>query len=336
MYKKFYGLNRDPFEISPDPHFFVPTQRYNEALANLFYGVKLQKGLVVMTGEVGTGKTLLIRCLLELLRRQPHIAIAYVFNTVLTPVQFLQFVLGDFGVSPPANKSQLLLELNRFLIARHQRGLISALVVDEAQLLSWNLLEEIRLLTNLETAQKKLLQIILVGQPELESKLDSQELRQLKQRVGLRCRLEPLTFEEIRTYVTRRLQLAGASTEEQFLFPEATIASIYHYSRGIPRLINTICGNALITAFARQLNCVLPEVVAEVAADFRLNHLLVDSPTPGNGHNHPTETSAAGNGHNPDLQVFLRHFNRLIDLLERAQGDAPMTSEPVSTRSQTA
>jgi general secretion pathway protein A len=306
MYKAFYGLSRDPFEITPDPYFLVPTSRHNEALANLFYGVKRQKGFVVLTGEVGTGKTLLVRCLLELLRRQTQAAFAYVFNTALPPLEFLQYILGDFGLRTPTNKSEILLELNRFLLSRHQRGLITALVVDEGQLLSWNVLEEIRLLTNLETAQQKLLQIILVGQPELEGKLDSHELRQLKQRIALRCRLEPLAVQETKAYIQRRLQQAGACAQTQLIFPEATIISVHEHSGGIPRIINTLCENALITGFARKAHNIAPEIIAEVAADFRLNIL-------------PLDTATSGNGHKEDLHTVLKEFLRLAQLVEQAQ-----------------
>src|ERR1700693_6340504 len=168
MYKKFYGLTSNPFEVSPDPFFFYPTPRHTEALANLAYAVLRHKGFIVVTGEVGTGKTLLVRCLLELLRRQ-EIASANVFNPCLSPVEFLRYVAGDLGIKTAnQDKGTLLLELNNYLIARHRKNTTTVLVVDEAQHLEPELLEEIRLLTNLETSQQKLLQIVLVGQPELD------------------------------------------------------------------------------------------------------------------------------------------------------------------------
>jgi len=277
MYKSFYKLTRNPFEITPDPSFLFPTRRHNEALAALYYGVRRHKGFVVMTGEVGTGKTLLVRCLLELLNRR-NVAYAYVFNSRLSALEFLQYLAGDFGlVTAGKNKSDLLLELSSFLIARYQKKLTTVLVVDEAHHLSVEVLEEVRLLTNLETAQEKLLQILLVGQPELDEKLDSIALRQLKQRIALRSQLEPLTFEETRGYVQRRLQLAGANSHAPALFPAETLAKVYRHSRGIPRLINTICENALITSFARQAPAVAPEVIDEVAADFRLDVVYSNS-----------------------------------------------------------
>jgi general secretion pathway protein A len=268
MYRDFYGLNRNAFELSPDPFFFFPTRRHNEALANLSYGVRWRKGFVVITGEVGTGKTLLLRCLLDLLSKV-QIACAYIFNTRMTPLEFFQYLLRDLNVpTRGTNKAELLHDLEDYLIGRHRRGSTTVLIVDEGQLLSWDLLEEIRLLGNLETSQEKLLQIVLVGQPELDAKLDSPDLRQLHQRIGLRCRLEPLGREEMKQYIRRRLELAGAIDLD--LFPEATLEEIYKYSQGIPRIVNTICENALISGCVQKLRSIAPEGVQEVAADFHL------------------------------------------------------------------
>ena len=279
MYRKFYRLTRNPFEISPDPYFFYPTPRHNEALANLNYGVQRRKGFVVVTGEVGTGKTLLVRCLLEALNRN-QISFAYVFNPRLSALDFLRYVLTDLRLPMTGKtKSEMLAHLNNYLIARFRRGSTAALIVDEAQLLSWELLEEIRLLTNLETSQQKLLQIVLVGQPELDQKLDSPHLRQLKQRVGLRCRLEPLSLEELRGYIHRRLELAGANSHGATIFADGAIESVHRFSRGIPRLINTLCENSLVSGYARQSSQVTPEIVQEVATDFRLN-VTSDAETP--------------------------------------------------------
>jgi general secretion pathway protein A len=226
---------------------------------------------VVLTGEVGTGKTLLIRCLLQLCKGS-DIASAYVFNSRLSTLEFLQYAATDFGLSATGkHKGELLHELNRFLLVRHQKQLTTMMVVDEAHHLSTEVLEEIRLLTNLETADEKLLQIVLVGQSELSDKLDSHELRQLKQRITLRAYLEPLDFDDTKGYVQCRLQLAGASSGAACLFPDETIARIHHFSRGIPRLINTISDNALITAFARQLASVSVGIIDEVADELRLD-----------------------------------------------------------------
>ena len=270
MYKRFYNLQRNPFEITPDPSFLFSTKRHNEALAALYYGVRRRKGFVVMTGEVGTGKTLLVRCLLQLLSRS-NVTYAYVFNPRLSPTEFLQYVAGDFRL-PTAGKtkSDFLLDLSSFVISRHQKGLTTVLVVDEAHHLPVEVLEEIRLLTNLETAQEKLLQILLVGQPELDEKLDSADLRQLKQRIALRSHLAPLDINEAKGYIHRRLQLAG-SGDPGALFPDDTILEIHRYSRGIARLINTLCENALIQGYARQTRGITPEMIEEIAADFRMN-----------------------------------------------------------------
>jgi general secretion pathway protein A len=273
MYKKFFNLSRNPFEISPDPYFLFATARHNEALASIVHGVLRHKGFIVVSGEVGTGKTLLVRCLLELLRRF-DIASANVFNPCLSPLEFLRYVVGDLGLKTTSqDKGSLLLELNSYLIARHKTNTTTVLIVDEAQHLQPELLEEIRLLTNLETSQQKLLQIVLVGQPELDQKMDSPDLRQLKQRIAMRCQLEPLQESETKQYILRRLQRAGANSHASTMFPDDSIATVYRYSKGIPRLINTICENALIAAFAEKSQVVRTEVIDEVAKDLRLNVL---------------------------------------------------------------
>ncbi len=269
MYKQFFGLSRNPFEISPDPFFYHPTPRHNEALANLHYGVGRRKGFIVITGEVGTGKTLLVRCLLAELRKG-NIAFGYVFNPLLSTMEFFQYIMADLGLPYAGrSKTEILLDLNRFLIQRHARGLITALVVDEAQSLRPDLLEEIRLLTNLETSQQKLLQIVLLGQPELEALLDSPELRQLKQRIALRCQLLPLDEQQTKAYIISRLERAGAKPEVP-VFSDEALAAVHEYSRGIPRIINNLCENSMVSAFARQEKPIAAETIAEVAADFRL------------------------------------------------------------------
>ncbi|MGB9511410.1 MAG: AAA family ATPase, partial [Candidatus Acidiferrum sp.] len=199
-------------------------------------------------------------------------ASAYVFNSRLSTLDFLQYAATDLGLAVTGkHKGEILHELNRFLVSRYQKKLTTMIVVDEAHHLSTEVLEEIRLLTNLETAEEKLLQIVLVGQSELSDKLDSYELRQLKQRISLRGYLEPLDLESTRGYIHCRLQLASANDGIVALFPNETVSRIHHFSRGIPRLINTISDNAMITAFARQLDTVLPSIIDEVATELRLN-----------------------------------------------------------------
>jgi general secretion pathway protein A len=285
MYRKFYNLTCNPFELSPDPYFFFPTPRHNEALALLNYGVLRRKGFVVVTGEVGTGKTLLVRCLLDSLAMH-KVAFAYVYNPILTVQNFLEQVLADLGLPVASrSKNEALARLNNYLMTRSRDELTTALIVDEAQLLSWELLEEIRLLTNLETTQHKLLQIVLAGQPELDRKLDSHQLRQLKQRVGLRCHLLPLELTEVEGYIYRRLELAGAKGAEKTLFPKETIEAICHVSKGIPRLVNTLCENALMLGYGMQARQITPAIVREVASDFRLEQVAAVPVIPSSNNN---------------------------------------------------
>jgi general secretion pathway protein A len=308
MYKQFFGLSKNPFEISPDPYFYHATPRHNEALANLHYGVGRRKGFIVITGEVGTGKTLLVRCLLAELRKN-NIAFGYVFNPLLSTTEFFQYIMADLGLQYSGrSKTEMLLDLNRFLIQRHARGLITALVVDEAQALRPDLLEEVRLLTNLETSQQKLLQIVLMGQPELEAVLDSPGLRQLKQRVSLRCQLLPLDEEQTRGYVLSRLERAGAKLEPPIFEPEA-LARIFEYSRGIPRVINNLCENAMVNAFAREQRNVTADMITEVAGDFRLTESIS---TP----EEPVGSNAIQQENNESL---LRSLFRLLRTMDSSQ-----------------
>jgi len=271
MYKTYFQLSRNPFDLTPDPNCFVPTPRHNEALAALYYGVRRHKGFVVVTGEVGTGKTLLLRCLLRLLENSQDFAYAYLFNSRLNPSEFLQYVLSDFGLPASGkNKCELLVDLSKFLISRGTKNLTTVLIVDEAHDLPVDTLEELRLLSNLETTEDKLLQIILVGQPELDLKLDSTELRQLKQRISLRTQLGALTAKQTQEYIEQRLRIAGADPSSRPLLSPQAIAEVHNYSRGFPRLINIICENALISAYARQMTIVSERVIEDVARDFRL------------------------------------------------------------------
>ena len=272
MYKAFFHLTRNPFDLVPDPTCFVSTRRHNEALASLYYGVRWHKGFIVVTGEVGTGKTLLLRCLLRLLRSSKDVAYAYLFNSRLAPTEFLQYIVSDFGLpSAGKNKGELLLQLGQFLISRGAKKLTTVLIIDEAHHLSEEILEEVRLLSNLETTDEQLLQIVLVGQPELDEKLDSVELRQLKQRIALRAHLGSLDADETREYIDRRLEIAGADPHRASIFSVEAISAIFRYSQGLPRLINSISENSLVAAYARQLSVVSAEIVDDVAREFRLD-----------------------------------------------------------------
>jgi type II secretory pathway predicted ATPase ExeA len=271
MYKAFYGLSASPFSVNPDPRFLLFTPQLREALACLCYGVQSRRGFILLTGEVGTGKTTLLNKFLEWLHQQ-HIASAFVFNPRLTVGEFLDYVVGDFGIAcPSTQKNSVLHALNQWLLARHKNGQTAVLVIDEAQNLSDELLEEIRLLTNLETATQKLLQIVISGQPELEEKLKDPRVRQLRQRITIRCRTHPLTLEETHSYVAHRLRLAGANGRAIFT-PEAVV-KLYEYSQGIPRVINLLGDHALIGGYADQKVSISPEAVDEIAREFELHEV---------------------------------------------------------------
>jgi type II secretory pathway predicted ATPase ExeA len=241
--------------------------RIREALACLQYGIAARKGFVVMTGEVGTGKTTLLKTVLSSFTKD-RVSTAFVFNPRLDVLDFLEFVLTDFGIPPKARtKSGMLLQLNRWLIDRFRNEDLCAIVVDEAQNLSWELLEEIRLLTNLETSSEKLVQIVLSGQPELEEKLRDPSVRQLRQRVSMWCRTYPLSSDETQAYIAERLRIAGA--RQPVLAPEA-IQIVHRYSKGIPRLINLICEHAMISAYVEQIKPIPARIVESVCTELDL------------------------------------------------------------------
>lgn len=268
MYKEFYGLRANPFNVNPDPRYLFLTRHTEEALACLTYGIQSRKGFVLLTGEVGTGKTTLINKLMEWLRLQ-HMATAFVFNSRLNVPQFLDYMMADFGIpSDSTSKSQILLRLYNWLLDRYRAGETAVLIVDEAQNLSDEVLEEIRMLTNLETFTEKLLQIVLVGQPELEQKLKQPHLRQLRQRLTLRAKTHALSLDETKAYIQQRLRIAG-SNGQQIFEPEALIA-VHHYAGGIPRIINLLCEHCLVSAFVDQQKIIGTDIVDTVAKDFDL------------------------------------------------------------------
>jgi general secretion pathway protein A len=268
VYAKFFGLKEVPFGVNPDPKFLYMMPHVREALACLQYGIRARKGFVVLTGEVGTGKTTLLKAALSSFEGT-EISTAYIFNPRLDILDFLEFVLTDFGIPVPVRtKAQMLVALNHWLLARYRAGQTAVIVIDEAQNLSSELLEEIRLLTNLETATEKLVQIVLSGQPELEDKLREVGARQLRQRITLWSRTRPLTTAETYAYVQERLRLAGAT--EPLFHPEA-IEAIYRYSKGIPRLINLLGEHSMMGAYVEQLKPVPAHIVESVAKDFELD-----------------------------------------------------------------
>jgi general secretion pathway protein A len=268
MYKAFFGFHQNPFNLSPDPEFLYRSPQHEEALANLIYGVRSRKGFIVLTGEVGTGKTTMLECLRDYLDSQ-RVEFAFVFNSRLTPKEFFEMVAYDFDLQcDRKSKTDVLFALNTLLLEQAERGRTAVLIVDESHNLDWEVLEEIRLLGNLENRQGKLLQIILAGQPELDRKLDAPNLRQLKQRIVLRCTLNPLTREESREYIESRLERVGMP--DQKVFSSEMLDEIYVRSRGIPRLINAICDNLLVTAFALEQRVTDRQMLDEVCRDMRL------------------------------------------------------------------
>jgi general secretion pathway protein A len=269
MYKEFFGLRANPFNVNPDPRYLFLTRHTEEALACLTYGIQSRKGFVLLTGEVGTGKTTLINKLLEWLRLQ-QVATAFIFNSRMDVPQFLDFMMADFGIQCDSkSKSQVLQRLYSWLLDRYRAGETAVLIVDEAQNLSDEVLEEIRMLTNLETFTEKLLQIVLVGQPELEQHLRQPQLRQLRQRLTLRAKTHPLNLEETRAYVQQRLRIAGSNG--QTIFDPDSLLALYRYSTGIPRVINLLCEHCLVSAFVDQKKLITNEIVESVARDFDLS-----------------------------------------------------------------
>lgn len=262
MYLEFYGLKEMPFGLTPDPRYIFKTESHLEVLAAMKYGVEHNKGLIVVTGEVGTGKTTMLRLAIE--HFGEDVLPIYIFNPFLTAGEFFEQLTAEMGleVAKDASKPEVLSAMGKFLARRHSTGLRTLLIVDEAHGLPMALLEEIRLLLNFETSDEKLLQIILSGQPELDEVLSRPSLRQLKQRISLRCTIKPLTVFEISKYIRFRLKLAGA--KDVNLFDNHSVGLIGHTSQGIPRVVNNICDNALLYGFAAESKLITRDIVEEV------------------------------------------------------------------------
>jgi general secretion pathway protein A len=269
MYNAFFGFNQNPFNMSPDPSFLFRSMQHEEALANLIYGVQTRKGFIALTGEVGTGKTTMLECLRDFLNAQ-QVAFASLFNSRLNVQQFFEMLAYDLDLRcNRLSKTEVLLSLNNMLLERAGTGRTTVLIVDEAHNLDWDVLEEIRLLGNLENRRGKLLQIILSGQQELDRKLEAPEFRQLKQRIALRCTLRGFSAQETVAYINTRMSRAGV--KDQKLIGPALMEEIHFRAQGIPRLINAICDNLLLTAFAMEKKSARLDMLDEVTNDMRLD-----------------------------------------------------------------
>jgi len=266
MYERFFGFRERPFDLTPNPRYLVLTDSHREALSNLEYGIASRKGITLLLGEAGSGKTTVIRTAVE---RQPaRVHCVHLHNPALTRPEFVEMLAARFGLSNEArsSKAAMLLELESLLRKRQHAGETSVLVLDEAQSLPLDLLEEIRLLANIETSEEKLLSVIIAGQPELGDRLNDQSLRQLKQRIALRCELKPLTLQETAAYMAGRIRAAGGVGAQ--VFTREAVTLIFERSRGIPRTISVIADNALLTGFAMAHRPVGRQIVQQVCRDF--------------------------------------------------------------------
>jgi len=274
MFKRLYDLRENPFQLHSDIRFLYVNDKVREALAAMAYGIQSRKGIVLLTGEVGTGKTTLLKALLDDLRRK-QTAVAYIFNARESGADFLELVLNEFGIEYPtgASRAQMTIRLNRWLMERYTSGQAVVLIVDEAQNLSIDVLEEVRLLTNQEAADGKLLQVVLAGQPELVKTLAQPRLRPLAQRVAFWSRTMPFSFEQVREYVQRRLQVAGATSTS--IFNDDALRQIHHYTHGVPRLGNLFCEHAMIRGYVENAKTISPNIIDMVAHDVTMPILAV-------------------------------------------------------------
>jgi general secretion pathway protein A len=279
MYERFFGLRERPFDLAPNPRFLYLARRHREALSNLRYGLTTQRGFTLLLGEAGTGKTTLVRTVLAEMKPD-QVECVLLSNPTLTRAEFLEFLADGFKLGPECaqSKTRLLEELRTHLEARHAAGQLTALVLDEAQSLPYELLEEVRLLSNIEETSSKLLNVVLAGQPELSDRLNESSLRQLKQRISLRCELGPLDLPDTAAYVAGRLRIAGGNPID--ILSREAVTAIHEISQGVPRTINVVCDNVLIGGFAAQVRPVPRSIVLEVMRDFDLDRNQPAEPRP--------------------------------------------------------
>jgi len=274
MFKRLYALRENPFQLHSDIRFLYVNDRVSEALAAMAYGIQSRKGIVLLTGEIGTGKTTLLKALLDDLRRKQTV-VAYISNARESAADFLELVLSELGIDYPigSSRAQMIIRLNQWLMERYTSGQAAVLIVDEAQNLSIDVLEEVRLLTNLEAADGKLLQVVLSGQPELVKTLAQSRLRPLAQRIAFWSRTMPLSFEQVREYVQRRLQVAGATANN--IFSDDALRQIHYYTNGVPRLVNLFCEHALIRGYVENAKTISANIIDMVAHDVTMPILAV-------------------------------------------------------------
>jgi general secretion pathway protein A len=322
MYESFFELKKKPFELVPDPEFIYLSRSHRRALTYLDYGIRERAGFILLTGEIGSGKTTLIRDLLK--KKYDKVVLAKIFNTRATSEQLLAMINDDFGL-PVSGKDKITLmrELNDFLLDQYARGKQPILIIDEAQNLSADLLEEIRMLSNLESSHRKLLQIMLVGQPELRETLSTPELMQLRQRISINCHLKALSREETAEYIAHRMTVAGNA--EALRFPAETVDIIHRCSRGVPRLVNIACDFIFLSAFAEEVRSVPVEMVHDIMGDldFESHYWGTDEPQP-----EPTRQPAAEERSGEYLEVLTQLVQR-VEAMEDFCRKVPSTLESV-------
>lgn len=328
MYESFFNFRTKPFELVPNPDFIYLSKAHRRAITYLDYGIKEKAGFILLTGEVGSGKTTVLRDLLKKL--DGRVTVSKVFNTKVTSEQLIAMINDDFGLAVKGkDKVQLLKELYDFLIGQYARGYHSVLIIDEAQNLSTELLEEVRMLSNLETDNAKLLQIILAGQPELRRVLSLPELQQFRQRINISCHIYPLTRAEAEEYILHRLEVAG--NREAVAFSEPTLDNIYQYSRGIPRLLNIICDFLLLSAFVEETRELSAEMVSGVIGDLELENKYWEFESAVKavaGESCPRAFGEEEQKYYGEIKSLLSALNLRIDALEK---DGGRTNPAVST-----